>query len=139
MTNSPKITVSTTIIAPIQLIWDCFNGPEHNVIWNTGHPDWHTPKSIIDLRVGGQFIHTMAARDGSMSFDFKGTFLEIKPLEYIHYEMEDSRDAEIFFEKSGGSIKLTEVFETETQNSLELQHAGWQEIIDNFKKYVEGL
>ena len=53
--------------------------------------------------------------------------------------MEDSRDAEIFFEKSGGSIKLTEVFETETQNSLELQHAGWQEIIDNFKKYVEGL
>ena len=32
---------------------------------------------------------------------------------------------------------LTEVFEAEHENTFELQQAGWQAILDNFKKYVE--
>ena len=29
------------------------------------------------------------------------------------------------------------IFEPESENPVELQQAGWQEILDNFKQYVE--
>jgi hypothetical protein len=32
---------------------------------------------------------------------------------------------------------VVEVFEPESQNSLEMQKGGWQAILDNFKKYTE--
>jgi hypothetical protein len=35
------------------------------------------------------------------------------------------------------TCKVVEEFEAETENSEELQRAGWQAILDNFKKYVE--
>jgi uncharacterized protein YndB with AHSA1/START domain len=139
MENTTKITVSTTINAPIEKVWEIFNGPEHNIIWNTGHPDWHTPKSTNDLRVGGQFVHTMAAKDGSLSFDFTGTYTEIKPLELINYEIIDGRKVSVIFEKTETGTKLTEKFDPENENSPELQQAGWQGILDNLKQYTESL
>jgi uncharacterized protein YndB with AHSA1/START domain len=139
MENTPKIIVSTTIDASVEKVWEIFNAPEHNVIWNTGHPDWHTPKSTNDFRVGGQFCHTMAAKDGSASFDFNGTYNIIKPYQLIEYTTEDGRQVQILFEIIDQFVKVTEVFEAETENSEELQKAGWQGILDNFKRYVEGL
>lgn len=35
--------------------------------------------------------------------------------------------------------KVTEVFEPETVNSADMQKQGWQSILDNFKKYTEGI
>jgi hypothetical protein len=34
-------------------------------------------------------------------------------------------------------VKIVESFEAEGTNSDEQQRAGWQAILDNFKKYVE--
>jgi uncharacterized protein YndB with AHSA1/START domain len=137
MENFIKITVSTTINASIEKVWECFNNPEHVVNWNFASPDWHCPKSTNDLRVGEGFNHTMAARDGSFSFDFEGKYLEIKPLELIHYDLADGRNIYVHFEKIGDSTKVTEIFDAETENSIELQQGGWQAILDNFKGYVE--
>jgi uncharacterized protein YndB with AHSA1/START domain len=139
MENVSKIIVSSTINASVEKVWEIFNAPEHNVIWNTGHPDWHTPKSTNDLRVGGKFCHTMAAKDGSASFDFNGTYNIIKPYQLIDYTIEGGRKVQVLFETIGQSVKVTEVFEAEIENSEELQKAGWQGILDNFKRYVEKL
>jgi uncharacterized protein YndB with AHSA1/START domain len=139
MENFTKITVSTTIDVPIEKVWECFNEPEHVMNWNYASPDWHCPKSTNDLRVGGSFNHTMAAKDGSFSFEFEGKYLEIKPLELIHYDLVDGRNIFVNFEKTGDKTKVTEIFDAETENSIELQKAGWQAILDNFKTYIEGI
>lgn len=139
MKNFTKITVSATVNAPIEKVWDCFSNPEHVVNWNAASDDWHCPKSTNDLRVGGSFNHTMAARDGSFSFDFEGIYSAIKTNESIAYGLSDGRQILVTFEKSGDSVIVTELFDAETENPIEMQQAGWQAILDRFKGYVESL
>jgi uncharacterized protein YndB with AHSA1/START domain len=139
MSNFTKITVSATVNAPIEKVWDCFSNPEHVVNWNAASDDWHCPKSTNDLRVGGSFNHTMAARDGSFSFDFEGIYSAIKTNESIAYGLSDGRQILVTFEKSGDSVIVTELFDAETENPIEMQQAGWQAILDRFKSYVESL
>ncbi len=140
MTTSNKattITIETTVNAPIEKVWTMWNGPEHITKWATGSPDWHTPYAENDLRVGGKFLSRMSAKDGSASFDFVGTYDEVQLHKTIAYTMEDGRTAKITFTNAGKSVKIVETFEAETENTPELQRAGWQTILDNFKKHVE--
>jgi hypothetical protein len=51
----------------------------------------------------------------------------------------DGRKLTIHFEDTFNGILVTEHFDPESENSVELQQAGWQQILENFKKYVEGL
>lgn len=140
MTTSNKatmITIETTVNAPIEKVWAMWNGPEHITKWATGSPDWHTPYAENDLRVGGKFLSRMSAKDGSASFDFVGTYDEVQLYKTIAYTMEDGRTAKIIFTPMGKSVKIVETFEAESENTPELQRAGWQMILDNFKKHVE--
>jgi len=43
----------------------------------------------------------------------------------------------ITFSSEGNAIKIVENFEAEKVNSIEIQRAGWQSILNNFKKYTE--
>ncbi len=138
MTNN-KINVSCEINADILKVWECFNGPEHIVKWNAASDDWHTPVSEVDLREGGSFKSRMEAKDGSFGFDFIGFYQKIVPNSYISYKMEDDRKVIITFESAGQNTILNESFDPENENPAELQQQGWQAILDNFKKYVEGL
>ena len=81
----------------------------------------------------------MAAKDGSMSFDFEGTYTNIKPNQLIEYTIADGRKVKVAFETKGTQTHITETFEAESENPVELQRGGWQAILDNFKKYTEGL
>jgi len=135
--KKPTITVSATIKAPIEKVWQCWTGAEHITIWNQASPDWHTPKASNDLRVGGKFSSTMAAKDGSMSFDFEGIYDKITPNQLIEYTIADGRKVSIQFNSNKNETSVIETFEAEGTNSLELQQAGWQAIMDSFKQYVE--
>jgi len=139
MTASQKqmITIETTVNAPIEKVWKMWNAPEHITKWATGSPDWHTPYAENDLRVGGKFLSRMSAKDGSASFDFIGTYDDVQTHKTIAYTMEDGRTAKIIFTALGKNVKIVETFEAETENTPELQRAGWQTILDNFKKHVE--
>ena len=66
------ITIETIIAAPVEKVWAMWSEPQHIQQWNFAGDDWHCPKSEVDLRTGGSFVSTMAARDGSFSFDFGG-------------------------------------------------------------------
>jgi uncharacterized protein YndB with AHSA1/START domain len=131
------ITVSAVIHAPLNTTWECWINPKHIVKWNNASDDWYTPRATNDLRVGGKFSSRMEAKDGSMGFDFEGVYNEVVPMKKIAYTMADGRKVKILFEEKSGGTLVTESFDPESTNSLELQRAGWQSILDNFKKYTE--
>ncbi len=133
------IQVEIQIHASIETVWDCFTNPKHIVHWNFASPDWHCPKAINDLRDGGEFHYTMAAKDGSFEFDFWGTFQQIEDFKKLEIVLGDDRKMSVIFEPKGDETILTELFEPESENSHELQKAGWQAILSNFKNYVQSL
>jgi uncharacterized protein YndB with AHSA1/START domain len=132
-----KITVGTTIAAPVQKVWDYYTAPEHITQWNFADESWHCPSSQSDLTVGGKLKSRMEAKDGSFGFDFEATYDEIVPLQRITYTMGDGRQATITFEEHGGNTEVTVSFDAEMEHSLEMQKGGWQAILNNFKKYTE--
>jgi len=131
------IKVQTTINAPISKIWEYWTSEKHVTNWNFAVSDWHCPAATNNLVVGGEFHYNMAAKDNSFSFDFWGTYQKIDIEKNIEIHLGDGRLMKVFFETSGNDTIVTEEFEPEQQNTVEMQQAGWQMILDNFKKYVE--
>jgi uncharacterized protein YndB with AHSA1/START domain len=138
-TTTQKITVQTLIDAPVSKVWTIFNAPEHITQWATASEDWHTPSSENDLRVGGSFRSTMAAKDGSFSFEFGGVYTKVDPERYIEYNMSDGRNVSVTFAEEGDSTSVVEVFDAESTNPIEMQQFGWQAILNNLKKHVESV
>jgi uncharacterized protein YndB with AHSA1/START domain len=132
-----KIKVQASIAAPIQQVWDKWTLPEHITQWNQASEDWHTPRATNDLRTGGSFSSRMEAKDGSFGFDFGGVYTDVQVHARIAYVMEDGRAVSVDFQEVGGETLITEVFDAETVHAPEMQQAGWQSILDNFKKYAE--
>jgi uncharacterized protein YndB with AHSA1/START domain len=135
--DAQKITVETTVHAPIAKVWQYWTEPGHIMQWNNANFEWHTPNARNDLRTGGDFVYRMEAKDGSFGFDFGGKYDQVSRHEIISYVMEDGRRCVVKFAEKDGYTKVTETFDAETQNSLDLQRAGWQAILDNFKRHVE--
>lgn len=126
------------IHTPIEKVWQYWTMPEHITKWCAASDDWHAPNATNDLREGGIFITRMEAKDGSVGFDFGGTYTKIVPNEYIEYKMNGAeRNVAITFSKDNENCKVTETFDPENENPIEMQRAGWQAILDNFKNYVE--
>jgi uncharacterized protein YndB with AHSA1/START domain len=73
-----EITVQTVVKAPIAKVWECWNKPEHITDWAFASDDWEAPAAENDLRIGGKFKTTMAAKDKSSSFDFTGTYTAVR-------------------------------------------------------------
>jgi uncharacterized protein YndB with AHSA1/START domain len=131
------ITVETTVNAPVEKVWEYWTEPRHIIRWNNASADWCTLKAENNLREGGSFSATMAAKDGSFSFDFGGVYDTIKKHELIEYTMGDGRKVKVVFTANGNETKVVEEFEAESTHSIEMQKGGWQAIMDNFKKHVE--
>lgn len=131
------LTVETAIDAVPEQVWHYWTEPEHITKWCHASEDWHAPSATNDARVGGRFKTVMAARDGSTGFDFEGTYTVVEQPHKIEYAMDDGRKVVIDFLAEGNMTKVIEAFDTENENSLEMQKDGWQSILNNFKKYVE--
>ncbi len=131
------ITIQTTVNAPVEKVWKYWNQPEHITKWAFASDDWHAPKAENDLRVDGTFSTTMAAKDGSFSFDFGGVYTKVENHKIIEYTIGDGRKVKVEFVPEGNQTKVVETFELESQNPEEMQRGGWQAILDNFKKYTE--
>lgn len=134
-----KITVEATINAPVEKVWNYWNEPRHIIRWNNASDDWCTLKASNDLKPGGKLSSTMAAKDGSFSFDFGGVYDVVKHHEFIEYTMDDGRKVSVRFTANGNDTTIVETFDAETENPLEMQQQGWQAILNNFKKYTEGV
>ena len=135
--NQNMITVACTVNAPVEIVWEYFTKPDHIIGWYFASDDWHAPRAENDIRTGGKFLTRMEAKDGSFGFDFEGIYSEVVPNSLIHYGLADGRQVIIKFTETDEQTTVTESFDPENQNPAEMQQAGWQMILDNFKKYTE--
>lgn len=133
-----RIVVTVEVEKPVGLVWVAYTGPEHIMNWNFASDDWHTPSARVDLRVGGSFSSRMEAKDGSEGFDFEGVYTQVIENQLLEYEFWGRR-ASVVFSEDSQSTNVEVSFDTEDENSAEMQREGWQAILDNFKKYAESL
>ena len=136
MTNTKTITVEATVAAPIDDVWQAWNTPADIKQWNAASDDWHTTKSDVDLRVGGNFSSRMEAKVGSMGFDFAGTCTRIEKNKLIESELGD-RGLIVEFSQTADGVKVRETFDVDSTHPVEQQRQGWQSILNNFAKHVE--
>jgi uncharacterized protein YndB with AHSA1/START domain len=132
-----RITVETVVNADLDAVWRAWNDPEDITQWNAASDDWHTTRSTVDLREGGTFSARMEAKDGSVGFDFEGTYTRVVPQERIEYAMSDGRTVEVEFTETADGVRVRETFDAESENDPELQRQGWQAILDSFARHVE--
>lgn len=146
-----KLTVSTKVYASLEKARNCMWNPEHITHWAfadeaTRHcpwAKWSAPK------VGETFTTRMEARDWSFWFDLTAQYTAVNPMKSFSYVLGSyERDADfvpagrvvdVTFQEDGscGCVTVTEVFDAEEIHDNDMQIAGWQAIMDNFKKHVE--
>ncbi|SIR58965.1 SRPBCC family protein [Paenibacillus macquariensis] len=131
------ITVETIVHAPVEKVWGYWTEPQHITKWSFASDEWHAPNAENDLRIGGSFLTRMEAKDGSFGFDFGGVYDEVRINEFISYTIGDGRKVAITFISQENDTKVIETFEAESTNPIDMQKAGFQAILDNFKKYSE--
>ena len=133
-----KIAIETHVNADIARVWSAWTPPADIVRWNSAQDDWHTTRSEVDLRVGGRFLSRMEAKDGSVGFDFGGVYTRVVPQRAIEFRMDDGREAQTEFMERDGGVHVKTTFDAESENPPEMQRAGWQAILEHFKRHVEG-
>jgi uncharacterized protein YndB with AHSA1/START domain len=134
---STQITVETTIAAPVDRVWRAYTTPEAITRWNAASDDWHTTSATVDLRPGGAFSSRMEAKDGSAGFDFAGTYTDVVPHQRLAYTFGD-RSADVAFRAGPAGTTVRVTFDGEATHTVEQQRQGWQAILENFRRYVEG-
>ncbi|MDD5461639.1 MAG: SRPBCC domain-containing protein [Methylococcales bacterium] len=132
-----KISISASVNSDLDTVWACWNNPADIKQWCAAADDWHTTDSSVDLRVGGKFSFRMEAKDGSTGFDFAVTYIKMIENTLIEYVMADSRSVSVEFVEGEGGVSVIEIFDAEGENEPEQQRQGWQNILNNFAKYVE--
>ena len=131
------LTVKVEVKQGIEKVWNIWSDPKFIVQWYNASDDWHAPFAENDLKVGGKFKTTMAAKDGSFSFDFEGTYTNIEKLKLIDYEIIGGRRVRTVFSGDSKTSTVAQTFEAENENPPEMQKTGWQNILNNFKKCAE--
>ena len=131
-----KINVETTVAAPIEQVWRAYTAPADIEQWNAASDDWHTTAATVDLREGGKFSSRMEAKDGSMGFDFAGTYTKVIKNKLIEYSFGD-RAARVEFTPGPQGVAVRVTFDSEETHPIEQQRQGWQSILDNFARHVE--
>lgn len=132
----PQITITATIIAPIEKVWDYYTNPKHITQWNFADSSWHCPSAINDMKIGGTYKARMEAKDGSFGFDFEAIYTAIEKHKSFTYEF-GGRSSTVTFNKKENQTEVLVSFDPETENPIEMQRAGWQSILNNFKNYTE--
>lgn len=135
--NYNAITIKTSVNAPIDIVWKHLTDPSSITKWNAASADWHTTEASSDLRTGGKLSCRMEAKDGSAGFDFNATYSRITPPTELHYTLDDGRSVSTTLSHEGGSTLITQTFDPESENPIEMQRQGWQAILNNFKLFVE--
>jgi uncharacterized protein YndB with AHSA1/START domain len=131
-----KVNVEAIVAAPIEQVWRAYTTPAEIKQWNAASDDWHTTAASVDLREGGAFSSRMETKDGSMGFDFAGTYTKIVEHKLIEYSFGD-RMAQVEFTPDPKGVVIRITFDSEPTHSIEQQQGGWQAILNNFARHVE--
>lgn len=131
-----QITIESLVRAPVETVWAAWTTPGDIVQWNAASDDWHTTRADVDLREGGAFSSRMEAKDGSMGFDFAGTYTRIVEHALIESALGD-RALRVEFVPGPDGTTVRETFDAEETHSIDQQREGWSAILDRFARHVE--
>ncbi len=134
-----RITIHATIHANAEKVWDTYTLPQHITNWNFASDDWHCPSAENEPVTGGKMKWRMEAKDGSFGFDLEAVYNEVIPKKKIAYTMPDGRKVDVVFEQQADHTEVTITFDPENMHPADFQKAGWQAILNNFKKYAESV
>ena len=134
--ETSKVVVEAVVNASISKTWKYYTEPESITQWNFADPSWHCPSASNDMKIGGKYLARMEAKDGSFGFDFEAYYTEINAGKNFTYEF-GGRICTVNFDDLIDSTKVTVSFDPESENPVEMQKAGWQLILNNFKSYTE--
>jgi uncharacterized protein YndB with AHSA1/START domain len=135
-TGTDPITVETTVPVPPKKAWAAYTSPEAIMQWNRATPEWHCPSAEVDLREDGRHSARMEARDGSMGFDFAGTYEEVDAPRALTLRLDDGRRSRTTFEPDGEGTRVRTVFDPEATNPADMQRGGWQAMLDSYARHV---
>lgn len=134
-----KISIETTVSAPLEEVWLSWTLPEHIVNWNFASNEWSCPTAYNNLRVDGTFDYRKESKDGKAGFNYTGTYTEVIRTKLISYQLEDDRRVSVMFEQPNDAVCVLQSFDAEGGTYPEVQKEGWQTILDRFKLCVESL
>ncbi|MBV2143803.1 SRPBCC domain-containing protein [Falsochrobactrum sp. TDYN1] len=132
------IAIEAHVPAEPEAAWSAYTDPDAITQWNFATPEWCCPRAEVDLRPGGRHMARMEARDGSIGFDFEGTYEEVDAPCTLVLKLDDGRMSRTTFEAEGDGTRVRTVFDPEASNPAEMQRSGWQAILDNYAGYLRG-
>lgn len=131
------VTVQVQVSAPLEKVWEYFNGVEHYAGWSFASADWGAKGIENMLTVGGKIKVHNFAKDNSMEFYFEGQYTRVERYKNLEFTLSDGRRVRVEFEQNNNGVLVRESFDPEQDNPVEYQKAGWQAYLDNFKSYTE--
>jgi uncharacterized protein YndB with AHSA1/START domain len=137
--NSITIILKTTVMAPVEKVWQLWTDPGHIMNWNYATSEGHTHFATNDFLKEENSHFRMEEQTGTTGIDFEGTYTELLPYEKIGYRMPDGRNVTVEFFPDNDVTSIVEKFEPEKNYSIEKQILGWQAILNNFRKYAESV
>jgi uncharacterized protein YndB with AHSA1/START domain len=143
-TKDREISITRTLNAPIDLVWETWTDPEHIAQW--WGPDGFTNTiTKMDLRPGGEWLLVMHGPDGT-DYKNKSIFKEIIPHKKIVFDhIAPNFTATIEFEAQGEStvLKWHMLFETK---ELFIQvvktfkaDEGLKQNVEKWQAYLAGM
>jgi uncharacterized protein YndB with AHSA1/START domain len=144
-TAEREITDTRVIHAPRELIWKVWTEPVHVTQW-WGPSGFTNTTHSMDVRVGGEWVHTMHGPDGR-DYPSRIRYVELVEPERIVYDHVNppGHRTTVTFEDLGGTTKMTfrMVFETpeEKRKVVEAFKAdvGLQQTLGRMEEYLAKL
>lgn len=130
-------TVPAIIHTTRAIAGEKYTNPTQVVNWNFASDDWCCQTACSDLRLGGKFQSRMESKDGSLGFDFEGIHTAVNEKEQFASILANQRTIDLYFEEYAEALKVIGIVTQQIENRVELQGAGCQAILNNFKLCAE--
>jgi len=134
MPTQRVMTLTRTLNAPRDLVWQVYTQPEHIVHWMAAN-DWTTPSAQSDPRTGGRVRIEMRPLEGGEGFFLEGIYEEVVEPELIVLAIGDGRILRTTLEDAGPG-KTTITLSWEMAREEELERQGYTQILDKLTAYL---
>ena len=133
-----NINMEISILAPMNLVWECFTERKHIEKWYFPTDQWVCAKAENDFKVGGAFNFRVEAKNHKFGYNFIGVYDEIIPNKLIRLHASDGRVIVVeFVQIDAEMVNMIQSFEPEKGTPRGTQRETAYGILNNFHKYVE--
>lgn len=131
------ITIQTSMRCDVKTVWSRWNSVEDIYRWFRQSEQWDASSIVHNLSEGGAFKYCIETKDKKNKHVFAGHFQHIFKERLIIYAIEDGRMQKVIFHPYNDETIVTVTLEADEVTMLAYQQKAWQDILDNFKEFVE--